>query len=99
VVAQIQDTESNLLDRLWIDFDQLFCGPLFSLGSFGNDRGICFTYYRRDEGVVRVLTCPRCGATYSGGLISILNRSSFLDHCYGCDLTTKKLAELEKQAH
>ena len=45
---------------------------------------------------LRVLNCPRCGVTYSGGLITILSRASFLDHCYGCDLTTSKLAELQK---
>lgn len=47
---------------------------------------------------LRVLVCPRCGATYSGGWISILNRFLFLSHCYGCDLTTDKLAQLQKHA-
>src|SRR6185312_6188744 len=45
---------------------------------------------------LRLLQCPRCGVTYSGGWITIFSRFVFLDHCYGCDLTTKKLAELKK---
>jgi|ERR1043166_3019975 hypothetical protein len=47
---------------------------------------------------LRLLDCPRCGATYSGGWITIFSRFVFLDHCHGCDLTTEKLAELKKYA-
>ena len=45
---------------------------------------------------LRVLTCPRCGATYSGGLITAINRFSFLSKCYGCDLSLSGLRKLEK---
>src|ERR1051325_152935 len=47
---------------------------------------------------LRLLSWPRCGVTYSGGWITIFGRFRFLDHCYGCDLTTEKLAELKKYA-
>jgi hypothetical protein len=45
---------------------------------------------------LRVLICPRCGATYSGGLITVINRFSFLNKCYGCDLSLSGLRKLEK---
>ncbi len=48
---------------------------------------------------LRVLNCPRCGATYSGGLITIIQRFSSLRKCYGCDLTTSALAMLEKRGY
>jgi hypothetical protein len=44
---------------------------------------------------LRSLTCPRCGATYSGGLITVINRLSFLNKCYGCDLSLRGLRQLE----
>ena len=46
---------------------------------------------------LRVLICPHCGATYSGGLITLLQRFSSLSKCYGCDLTRRDLATLEKR--
>src|SRR5262249_39925132 len=47
---------------------------------------------------MRALTCPRCGATYSGGVITVINRFSPLSTCYGCDLSKRGLAALEREA-
>jgi hypothetical protein len=48
---------------------------------------------------LRVLTCPRCGATYSGGLITVIQRFSSLNTCYGCDLTKRALRALETRGY
>jgi hypothetical protein len=46
-----------------------------------------------------VLTCPRCGATYSGGLITVFQRFSSLIKCYGCDLSQSGLRALERRGY
>ena len=43
---------------------------------------------------LRVLACPRCGATYSGGIIKVFDGLSFLNKCYGCDLRQRDIHEL-----
>jgi len=48
---------------------------------------------------MRALICPRCGATFSGGLITVIKRFSFLDKCYGCDLSRRELAALERRGY
>ena len=48
---------------------------------------------------LRVLNCPRCGATYSGGLITALQRFSSLSKCYGCDLSKRGLRALERRGY
>jgi hypothetical protein len=48
---------------------------------------------------LRVLTCPRCGATYSGGLITIFQKFSFLNKCYGCNLSQNQLRALERRGY
>jgi hypothetical protein len=48
---------------------------------------------------LRVLTCPRCGATYSGGLITVFQRFSSLSTCYGCDLSKRALRVLETRGY
>lgn len=48
---------------------------------------------------LHVLTCPRCGATYSGGLIAAVQRFSSLSKCYGCDLSQSGLRALEKRGY
>lgn len=45
------------------------------------------------------LSCPCCGATYSGGLITALQRFSFLNKCYGCDLSLAALRELARRGY
>jgi len=37
------------------------------------------------------LDCPRCGATFSGGLIALLPRVRYPWKCYGCDLSRREL--------
>ena len=48
---------------------------------------------------LRALTCPRCGATYSGGLITVFQRFSSLSECYGCDLSKRALRMLETRGY
>jgi hypothetical protein len=37
------------------------------------------------------LDCPRCSATFSGGLIALLPRVNYPWKCYGCDLGRREL--------
>jgi hypothetical protein len=48
---------------------------------------------------LRALICPHCGTTYSGGLITVLDRFSFLRKGYGCDWGKRRLAAWEKPGY
>ena len=48
---------------------------------------------------LRILTCPRCGVTYSGGVITVIQRFSSLRKCYGCDLSKRALRTLETRGY
>ncbi len=48
---------------------------------------------------LHVLICPRCGVTYSGGLITVVQRFFFFNKCYGCDLSQRELRALESRGY
>jgi hypothetical protein len=41
------------------------------------------------------LDCPRCGVTFSGGLIALLPRVRYPWRCYGCDLSRRELKYID----
>jgi hypothetical protein len=42
--------------------------------------------------------CPRCSATFSGGLIVLLPRVNYPWKCYGCDLSRRELKYIAHRA-
>jgi len=47
---------------------------------------------------IYALDCPRCGATFSGGLIALLPRVRYAWSCYGCDLSRRELKYISQHA-
>jgi hypothetical protein len=48
---------------------------------------------------IYALDCPRCRATFSGGLIALLPRVRYPWSCYGCDLNRRQLKYISQRVH
>ena len=94
----------KLLDRLnWLGIGLLLAGPLsaryLQLGEWRIVASVGLVLFIATRIWLRGLTCPRCGAAYSGGLITVIQRFSFLSKCYGCDLSQSQLRVLERRGY
>ena len=94
----------KLLDRLnWLGIGLALIGPLSVRYRPSIDwRAVMWlglVMYVATRIWLRALTCPRCGATYSGGVITVIQRFSSLSKCYGCDLKQRELRLLERRGY
>ena len=89
----------KLLDRLnWLGLGLLLAGPLCArYVDWQTVTWLGLVLFVATRIWLRALTCPRCGATYSGGLITVIQKFSFLGKCYGCDLSQAQLRTLERR--